>query len=648
MPASNDPSSRYILPPEAPYLANLAALWASDPELARRVERDDSHGQFEVSPSRSGPPALAVKCGERTISLHSRYEPVAEARKLLDGLKIDQCVAFYVLGMGLGYHLEAIFERASEEAQIIVFEPDLDLLRVALSHRDLSAIIASGRVRIFTTADKSEIFQRLTPLSAMCSMGFEGVTHAPSLALHPEFFEAVQAIIADFASFARTSLNTLLINGRRTAENVTANLGAYASTPSVEALRGAFAGQPAIIVSAGPSLRKNKHHLLDAQGKAVIIAVQTILQPLIDMGIEPHFVTSLDYHDISTRYYEKLPADLRTHLVAEPKASPMIFDVFPGPVTILGNEYADKLLREHASQLAKGRLSSGATVAHLAYYLAEHLGCDPIIFVGQDLGFSDGLAYAPGTNIDDVWRPELGRFCTVEMRQWEFIARDRPILRRIPDYQDLPMYTEERLFTYLQQFERDFLRTRTRIIDASEGGAKKRGAVTMKLVEAIREYCQTPLTQERRADGKPGQQWIRAGQCAASLQARCEEARQIELISRDTLPLLEEIRHHLQDQLRVNQLIARIDALRARMDQLGPTYDLVTQLTQQTELQRFQRDRKIAAGKLTGIELQRRQIERDIENVRAVEQAAIAFAAMMTEGIQRLLAFTDPAAREAA
>jgi len=52
------------------------------------------------------------------------------------------------------------------------------------------------------------------------------------------------------------------------------------------------------IVSAGPSLRKNMHLLREAKDKAIIIATQTMLRPLIDMGIEPHYVTSLDYHDI--------------------------------------------------------------------------------------------------------------------------------------------------------------------------------------------------------------------------------------------------------------------------------------------------------------------------------------------------------------
>jgi hypothetical protein len=672
MSGNADLSGRFVLSADSPYLKNLAALWVVDPGLARVVEglgddddmpipalTDYAMGAGEgmaptvgkglrrsasraakrlvVSQSKTGVPTASVATAEgRIVALHSKYDPAAEARKLIDQVKIANCVAFYLLGLGLGYHLEELFGRAGAEAIFFVFEPDIELIRVAMEQLDLSAIISSGRLHIFTRADKSELFNKLTPQAAMCSLGFEGVLHGPSLALHPEFYSEVQIWIAEFAAFARTSLNTLVINGRRTAENVTANLADYVATSSIDDLKGCYAGKPAIIVSAGPSLRKNKHHLHDASGRAVFIAVQTILQPLIEMGIEPQFVTSLDYHDISTRYYDRLPANLRTHLVAEPKASPKIFDLFPGPLTVLGNDFADRLLREFSKELGKGRLQSGATVAHLAYYLAEHLGCDPIIFVGQDLGFSDGLAYSPGTNIEDMWRPELNRFCTLEMKQWEFIARDRPILRRISDFEDKPMYTEERLYTYLQQFERDFLHTKTRVIDATEGGAKKRGAIAMKLADAIREFCVSPLPEMKAPEAHQRQAKDYAARCLVSLEARVGEAREIESISQETLPLLEEIRDSLEDQARVNRAIARIDTLRKRIDAFGATYDLVTQLTQKSELQRFQRDRRIAAGKLTGLEKQREQIERDIENVRAVEEAARSFQKMMREAIDRL------------
>ena len=70
-------------------------------------------------------------------------------------------------------------------------------------------------------------------------------------------------------------------------------------------------------------------------------------------------------------------------------------------------------------------LKAGATVAHLSFYLAEFLGCDPIILIGQDLGFVDGLYYKPGTAIHETWGVELGRFNTLETKEWERIVRSR-------------------------------------------------------------------------------------------------------------------------------------------------------------------------------------------------------------------------------
>ena len=55
-------------------------------------------------------------------------------------------------------------------------------------------------------------------------------------------------------------------------------------------------------------------------------------------------------------------------------------------------------------------LPAGATVAHLAFYLAVYLGCDPIIFVGQDLAYTGHVFYVPGVEIHQAWQSELNRF----------------------------------------------------------------------------------------------------------------------------------------------------------------------------------------------------------------------------------------------
>ncbi len=623
------------MPPDALLVRNLAALWAADPELAVEVEGLGEKASYVVEASKSGEPTVAVPTADgRMIHLHSRYRPIEEATRLIEGIDCAEQVFFHVHGLGLGYHLELLFERCSEEAMFCVFEPDLLLLRTLLEVRDFSKVITSRRVLFFWKLEKGDLFVRLTRLASMVSLGTADVLHAASLQRHAEFHEQMQAWLAEFASFCKTNMNTLVLNGRRTLENIARNLGWYVAGPNPARLEDRYKNSPAVIVSAGPSLRKNKHLLKQLNGKAVVIAVQTTLVPLLEMGVEPDFVTALDYNDICTRFFENLPKSLKTELVAEPKATNLIFSLHTGPVSVIGNEMAEGLLRE--MQINKARLPSGSTVAHLAYYLAEYLGCNPIIFVGQDLGFSDGLYYVPGTSVEDVWRPELGRFCTMEMKNWEQIVRERPIMRKIPDVNGLPMFTEERLFTYLQQFERDFLRSDRKIIDASEGGAAKRGTVVMKLADAIEQYCSGPLPVMEQ--DHPGLQWDRTDACILSLLQRKTEGAEIERISRETLPLLEEIRDNVEDQGRVNRLIARIDQLRGEMNAFGRTYDLATQLTQSTEMQRFKADRKIKAAKVSAEERQRQQVGRDIDNVRGVADAAKEFQRLMDEVISGLAA----------
>lgn len=72
------------------------------------------------------------------------------------------------------------------------------------------------------------------------------------------------------------------------------------------------------------------------------------------------------------------------------------------------------------------------------------------------------------------------------------------------------------------------------------------------------------------------------------------------------------------------------------MDDFGRTYDQVMQFSQQSELRRFERDRLLAAVRLEGMDRQKWQVERDIENVRAVIAAAEAFCLAMAETAQEL------------
>src|SRR5207249_5773229 len=106
----------------------------------------------------------------------------------------------------------------------------------------------------------------------------------------------------------------------------------------------------------------------------------------------------------------------------------------------------------------------------------------------------------------------------------------------IPDVEGRAMYTEQRLFSYLQQFERDFATSRAKVIDASEGGALKRGATVMTLVEAVKQMSGTAgPTSAFVGPAVPDILPV-----TTALENRLDESHQIEKIATETLPLLED------------------------------------------------------------------------------------------------------------
>lgn len=152
---------RYVLEKEAPLPANLAALWTVDPALAERIEAMHPRPSYPVQRSKAGPPTVFVPTPDgRTVCLHSRYQPIEEARRLVDPIDVAERTTFYIFGFGLGYHLELLFERAGEEAIFCIFEPDLMVLRTAFEQRDFSRMIESRRAMFFTRLDKGDLLAR--------------------------------------------------------------------------------------------------------------------------------------------------------------------------------------------------------------------------------------------------------------------------------------------------------------------------------------------------------------------------------------------------------------------------------------------------------------------------------------------------------
>lgn len=603
--------------------ANLAALGEHNADLVRLLRETASSSEIEFLETDEPAPGAIF----RGRPLASRRRPLSEGRRLVEHADLVEHAVFVINGFGLGHHVRALAERLEKRGLIIVFEPDLPLLRAVFERIDHARWLAKAHV-IFVTdaADRGGLARRLQGCESMLALGIEFLDHPASRTRLGHDAITFSASFRDHMASAKTNMVTTLIRSLDTVRNNLLNLDHYAAGAGVAELRRAASGFPAVIVSAGPSLHRNIHLLAKpgVRDRCVIIAAQTTLKPLLAAGVRPHFVTALDYHEISKRFYEDIPPQSLdgVTLVAEPKAHPVILDSFPGPVRCCRAEVLDQVLGDLKRDM--GVLPAGATVAHLAMYLARHLGCDPICFIGQDLGFPDGLYYAPGTAIEHVWAPELSPFNTMEMMQWQRIVRHRAHLRKAKDASGRSIYTDQQMATYLNQFERDFAIYReegVEIIDATEGGVAKQHATSMPLAEVLARHATRPLPALPAAPSELD------GDRLAATRRRAAEVRRsivrLREVSRRTVALLNRMLDDQDDAAKMASHFRRMDRYRGEVERRMEAFNLVNHLNQLGAFKRLKADRRLNMQEdLAPLERQRAELQRDLTNVQWIEDAA--------------------------
>ena len=617
---------------------NVEGLRLRDQELARRVERAAPLGGAVVLASKAGPPTMRVHVHGREVHLASAYDPEQEASRLVHAQDTRSFGNYFVLGFGLGYHVEELHRRAHPKTHIFVFEASLELFRTTLETRDLTSLVNSERVHVLVALEKPEIFAALNAFVTPILVGTRVLPHAPSVEAFAEDYARLRRIIQDFITYAYTCLKTTVDISAQSRQNVMMNAPYYCFCAGINELEGLFKGYPAVVVAAGPSLQRNIDQLKRVKGRGVIIAMSTSLKPLLARGIVPDYTCMIDFSWLSRKYFTGLEKHRSITMVTDAKSDPGTLDIHQGPKLVLKDNYIDLVLKGVGP--AREKLRPGATVAHLAFYLAEFIGADPIVFVGQDLSFPDGITYTPGTAIHDLWQLETNRFQTLEMKEWERILRMRGVLFKVKDASGSDIYTDQQMFTYLQQFERDFHKSSALIIDATEGGAAKSGTTAMTFTEAFDRYFTREIPSgllDRARNPRTGMLPVsKTPELLEKVEARICDAEDIRDFYAESLQVLREIQMNLDDAARTIEFQQRVDRLRREVEKRHETNVLVSMIVQDNEYLKRRRDRAIAGADLSDRERKERQLERDVAYVQGLHQGAMQLIEILKLAYERI------------
>jgi hypothetical protein len=150
-------------------------------------------------------------------------------------------------------------------------------------------------------------------------------------------------------------------------------------------LENQFQNKPCILVGSGPSIQKNIHVLKSLTDKALIIACGSGLRKLVENDIIPHFLTILDPYPIMHTVIKPYLSQIKnkTILVSALMGNMQIGKDFEGVKIFCITGDSDFSIDSNVS------FGVSSSVTSLALGLANFMGCNPIIFVGQDMTSPD-------------------------------------------------------------------------------------------------------------------------------------------------------------------------------------------------------------------------------------------------------------------
>jgi len=407
--------------------------------------------------SKNGDKNFLIQEGSKIQPAYNMNNPTKQANKGTKNMRLHKENISIIVGFGLGYLAKAILDKMEKGHHVLVIEPVGDVIKLALGNIDFSKAISNGDLLIIAPG-KQEVIFALHFMSNQFVISDWFMTIDKYTNLKPDVYKELTGLTADIINQVMCNTGTIAgAAGGKIADNDIACLPYVIRHRGVAELKDLYKDKPAILVSTGPSLAKNIHHLIDLEDKTVIIAVGQALRPLLAYGIRPDFICTVDFGEVNYCHFKGL-MDSNIPLVTINRAYAPLLKAWQGPKFIAATPVPGFEHMATGILSDKGFLEAGGSVAHLVFGLAQRLGCNPIVFVGQDLALGETshipLADAAGeVKIDESgqihWEVKDHR-CHLHKKDQTYLMGP---IAQVPGYFGKPVMTNMGLASFLSVFE---------------------------------------------------------------------------------------------------------------------------------------------------------------------------------------------------
>lgn len=442
---------------------------------------DELSDLVHIEDARKGGQIVVYHDNGNDVYLNSKYDPGNEALKYMEETFEMQHGALLVMyGLSNGCYVREHIRHAKNNTRCIVFEPSKEVFAQVIFNIDISELIQSNRIFFIVQNVNTEEFSTIAgEWLDMTNKDASKIMAAPKyIDLFREGYEVFKQCCVDMHEKLHIMANIAEEFGEKEVKNEICNMKYLAGCRLGTELKGIFPNDiPAIIVSAGPSLEKNVELLKEARGKALIFVVDAAIPMIMEHGIKPDAIISIDCIE-GTKPFDfdgicELPFFAHTNSNADVLdfVRPQNLFFFSSDSTVW-NKLFKRLGKDMPSMDLGGSVATAA-IANLILW-----GIKKIIVIGQDLALTDNRTHVGETTIEVSENDNQYKIAT-DINGEDVITRK--------DFYYIQKWMEE---TALKHSDIEF-------IDATEGGTRKKNFINMTFREAIDKYCKAEYDVEK-------------------------------------------------------------------------------------------------------------------------------------------------------
>lgn len=392
--------------------------------------------QWQICEARNGESTLKLN----GMFIYSNYQPYKSAEQWIKTEVNLDTTHFFLIGLGLGYHLRALAKLATNKLITVYYFDEAEYELFKLNNIDLWWKQKNIRIVKHLKGINMNDIQLLLPNVWLKALHNN----------HP-LFNLLEVI-----KFNQISYNK---NAEKMLVNFQLNMELNDGT-----IKNSKQNKIACLVAAGPSLNETVGWLKINQNDLDIFVVGAALKMLLANGINPKATVLSDVNDvtISQFVFSNFKGELYYLSTANNKS-------------ILLHEGKRIVLYQHGYDLAERRakeinapvVETGGSVGTTTFSLLEQLGYEYIVLFGQDLGFEGNYSHAALSTSGRVTSKEL-------------------FLRKIEANDGSEIKTTAMLQTFLYWYNEKMKETRVKVFNTAKKGAKIYNVPLIKEEEFIR------------------------------------------------------------------------------------------------------------------------------------------------------------------